>query len=94
MIRSVKPKSVPAPEYLQTRGVLAGAYRASDPKSFLTHAVIVDAEGRELAVVCKRVKLDSIADEYALPEVERNERPSCTYCQPTWDASQALRGHQ
>lgn len=55
-------------------GVLAGAYKASNPKSFLYHA---STDGGA-SPVCKRVKADSLADEYATePEVTA---PTCEHC--------------
>lgn len=61
---------------LMTLGVLAGAYTAKNHKSYLTHAVEVDSEGRWVRVLCTRVSLDSICDdEYAVGTV-----PTCKSC--------------
>jgi hypothetical protein len=66
---------------IEVRGVLAGAYvsggRRKCPPStqtFLTHAVAVDAEGRDIKVLCNRVALDSLCD------VVVGGEPSCPTC--------------
>jgi len=64
--------------HYETRGVLAGAYRESSPKSMLTHVVELDAEGNELRVLCRRVQLDSMADRYA--GVDTTEPATCLVC--------------
>ena len=63
--------------YAARRAVLAGAYRGKE-KSFLTHAVFVDADGGEVTVVCKRVKLDNLVDCYGLKS--QVEKPTCPTC--------------
>jgi hypothetical protein len=70
---------------IETRAVLAGAYRENNPKSFLTHAVEVSDAGRTERVLCSRVKLDSMCDLYGLPESEHYARPTCPVCAKRWD---------
>lgn len=60
----------------ETRGVLAGAYRAADPKSFRTHVVEL-VNGHESRVLCKRVKLENLADPYA---ADPNAPATCAVC--------------
>lgn len=61
----------------ETHSVLAGAYKSRDPRSMLSHAVEVDADGNELRVRCGRVKLDSLAGRCAMDPLER---PACPRC--------------
>jgi hypothetical protein len=64
----------------QTREVLAAAYprgRCNGP--MLTHTVRVTADGAEVALLCKRVKLDSIADANADPR-GLDAPPTCPTC--------------
>jgi hypothetical protein len=71
----------------ETRGVLAGAYPQRSPKSFLTHTVEVTPDhaggspeagvGGDLRVLCKRVKLEHMADSFA-SNAER--QPTCPIC--------------
>ncbi len=61
---------------IETRHVLAGAYAAKNPKSMLTHAVVVDAEGIEVRVLC-RAKVDSMADSFA---GDTTATPTCPTC--------------
>ncbi len=63
---------------IATFPVLAGAYRTSDPKSFLTHACEVDTDGSPVRVLCKRVKFGSVLDDLYSATVLR---PSCEACQ-------------
>lgn len=64
---------------METRGVLAGAYlRADDRKACLTHAVVV-ADGREVSVLCSRVRVENICDATFSPE-SIHLRPTCTVC--------------
>lgn len=49
---------------IDIRGVLAGAYKNQRLDKCLNHAVEVDADGREVRVLCGRVKLDHIVDKY------------------------------
>lgn len=64
----------------ETRGVLAGAYTARNPRSLLTHAVELDTSGSEIAVLCTRVNLDSIVDRYGMTETQAAAPPSCPVC--------------
>ncbi len=71
----------------ETREVLAGAYSERSPKSFLTHTVEVTPDrtggapergvGGDIRVLCRRVKLESMADPYA-GSTER--KPTCPVC--------------
>ena len=66
--------------HYETRFVLAGAYKKSSPGTFLSHTVATDDVGRE-RVLCKRVKLESLAD----PEAgDSTSRPTCQTC-ARWD---------
>jgi hypothetical protein len=57
--------------------VAAGAYRESNPKSFLIHLCEVDANGFPTKVLCSRVKLSSILDDACAGD----ENPAtCTHC--------------
>jgi hypothetical protein len=64
----------------ETRGVLAGAYAEKNPKSFLTHAVQVDASGSDVAVLCSRVDLDNLVDSYGMSATESAAVPTCKMC--------------
>lgn len=44
---------------LESREVLADAYARKRHYRMLSHAVELDTDGRELRVLCRRVKLDS-----------------------------------
>lgn len=75
---------------IQTRGVLAGAYSAKNPKSMLTHALEIDADGRSVRVLCsKRVNVDNLCDEYAYSAEELAEAPTCPGCLAKWTALRA-----
>jgi hypothetical protein len=66
----------------QTREVLAAAYTGNRRRldgPLLTHTVRVTTAGVECAVLCKRVKLDSIADAHADP-TGLNAPPTCPVC--------------
>lgn len=65
------------PPTFEVRGVLAGAYAARSPKSLLIHAVEVDERGRELRVLCERVKLDSLVDRHGM---SGETAPTCRTC--------------
>lgn len=60
----------------QTRAVLAGAYK-SRVKTTLTHAAELNEAGREIAVLCGRVKVESLADECA---TDPFALPTCRVC--------------
>ncbi len=69
-------------ETIQTRSVLAGAYRASDKRSGLTHAVFAD--GMEPGTsLCGRVKSESLADGHAS---DPSAEPTCKRCLGWWKA--------
>lgn len=73
----------------ETLSVLAGAYKASNPKSTLTH-VVESVDGRWTRVLCStRVKLDSMCD-YATDE-DKVEPPTCPGCLAKWIELQAAR---
>jgi hypothetical protein len=61
----------------ETRAVLAGAYKASNPRSLLTHTAVIDEAGNVVSVACGRVKLDSLADTYAQ---DISLPPTCLRC--------------
>ena len=70
---------------IETREVLAGAYkRGVRDTRLLTHAVEVDERGRELRVLCSRVKFDSLADRGSLTEFQRGFEPTCPACARAW----------
>lgn len=65
----------------ETRAVLADAYGPRrSAQTLLTHAVELDEEDREVRVLCNRVKLDSLADRFALSEADRQALPTCAVC--------------
>lgn len=70
------------PRY-ETRAVLAAAYVDLDGRC-LTHSVVVDEKGQEQKVLCRKVRIESIADVGAMdPET----RPTCSTCariDPRW----------
>jgi hypothetical protein len=59
----------------QTRAVLGGAYMRASTR--LTHTVEVDIDGREVRVLCNRVDLNSLADEFA---GNVKAKPTCPHC--------------
>lgn len=61
---------------IETREVLAGAY-TGHPARMLRHAVVVDAAGIAVAVLCKRVELENLADRYAS---DPTAEPTCPDC--------------
>ncbi len=64
---------------IETREVLAWAYLRTRKKwqRLLTHAVLME-DGRAVRVLCRRVRLDSIAGSNAGNDV--NAEPTCTTC--------------
>lgn len=72
---------------IETRSVLAGAYEGgarrkhAPPGKCLTHSIEVDEAGRDVRVLCGRVRLDSIADAGADEPEERASRPTCEPCE-------------
>ncbi len=57
--------------------VSAGAYRQSDPRSFLVHACETNADGFPTAVLCNRVKLESILDDACVADEEPVDCRAC-----------------
>lgn len=71
-----------APAVTLTLGLLAGAYRDSDPRSTLTHAVTL-AEGQglgDVAPLCGRAKPESICDAGAYTPAQLAAVPTCKTC--------------
>lgn len=65
---------------LETRELLAdtrGYSRHMAARTMLSHAVEIDDEGREVRVLCGRVKLENLADPCA---GDANARPTCGVC--------------
>jgi hypothetical protein len=66
---------------IETREVLAGAYRTGHAASMLTHAVVMHFIGgiwSDVEVLCRRVSFDSLADCYS--GVDRTSEPTCPSC--------------
>lgn len=65
---------------IETREVLAGAYLTGGlaERPMLTHAVVIDQDGRLVRTICRRVQLDSIADGNS--GVDRGSEPTCLVC--------------
>jgi hypothetical protein len=62
---------------IETRAVLAGAYKgAAGRAALLTHAAVV-VEGDVTAVLCGRVAPESLADEFA---ADTTAAPTCATC--------------
>lgn len=59
----------------ETRAVLAAVYRGKEREG-LTHTVIVE-NGKPEKLLCKSVKLDSLADPLAM---DTSEPPTCKTC--------------
>jgi hypothetical protein len=68
----------------ETRAVLAGAYRVRIPfAALLRHTIAVESNGGPFMgerVLCGRVKVEHLADPYALNEDERAGPPTCEVC--------------
>lgn len=75
--RPPKPWQLAPGHTIQTRAVLAGAYKRSERPRYLTHAVECDASGSELRVLCGRVQFDSVADAHAQ---DTTQPPTCEHC--------------
>ena len=76
----------------QTRGVLAGAYKAgsaAEARAMLTHLVDLTVNSGFTAL-CRRVKADNMADEYSRTAEELAERPTCPICAAKWDRLQKV----
>jgi len=67
----------PIAHLIQTRAVLAGAYRNADPRSFLTHAAVCNEHGYAIRTLCERVLVENLADEYA---DDPTAPPTCKKC--------------
>lgn len=76
---------------IETRAVLAGAYKSS-AKNLLTHVVEISDDGCDGNALCKRVLPDHLADKFSLTETERNERPTCPRCGGIWDKRHGGQG--
>lgn len=78
-------------QHLETRYVLAGAYRGRDinERALLTHAIIVQGEppGDEVRVLCSQ-PLDHIADYYSSTPEEAALPPTCATCLKRWERLQ------
>ena len=74
---------------LESRYVLAGAYRGrdSDERSFLTHSVVVDTAddelGRDVRVLCRQ-PLDHMADPLSATVEQAALPPTCPRCLERW----------
>lgn len=62
---------------IETRAVLAGAYKGGAAARLLRHVVRIDADGNAIAVLCRRVDLDSLADRFAGDPLARPTCPEC-----------------
>jgi hypothetical protein len=69
---------------LEARAVLAAAYKAGTRARMLTHGVIVDAQGLDVSVLCRRVAFDSLADALSLTPDDRTHVPTCRDCARQW----------
>lgn len=71
-----------AGEPIQTRGVLGGAYvKGKEEVQRLTHAVALNERGLEVRTLCRRVKLDNIADVFSEAPQTLVADPTCAVCQ-------------
>jgi len=75
-------------DHVETRGVLAGAYRGRDigERATMTHLVFVGPPPREedLRTGCQQ-PVDNMADVYSVSVEESAERPSCPACAKKWE---------
>lgn len=70
---------------LESRQVLAGAYRGDiEKRALLTHAVIVEADGDEVRVLCSQ-PLDHVADANSGSEEDLVAPPTCSRCLERWE---------
>jgi hypothetical protein len=60
----------------RTFGVLAGAYKAKNPKAYLTHVAEVDVNGYPVRVLCKRVNVDHLCPDWGVT----TDAPTCPVC--------------
>lgn len=87
-------------DHVETRGVLAGAYRSGsrrgrlvdDERSMLTHIIFVQSDGNELRTGCSQ-PLDHMVDTYgASAEARRGEEPpTCPRCLGVWTRLRSQR---
>ncbi len=77
-------------EHLETRHVLAGAYRGrQEERVTLTHAVVVDADERSVRTLCRQ-PVDRMGDTYGESAEELAMPPTCPRCLERWTK---LQGH-
>jgi hypothetical protein len=62
---------------IQTRSVLAGAYKNKNLDSCLTHAIELDSDGNEISALCGKVKMENLADIYSN---DITAAPTCKTC--------------
>lgn len=73
--RSEEHMTVPLREKYETRAALAASRRSRSAE--LTHTAEIGDEGWPVRVLCNRIELDNLADEYAC---NVNARPTCKVC--------------
>lgn len=78
---------------IQTRGVLAGAYRGKDTavRPTHTHLVFVLGDDEWHDIACRQ-PLDNIVDRYGHTIAELRARPTCPTCGPKYDKLLAEHG--
>jgi len=71
-------------DHVETRGVLAGAYRGRDieARPNLTHLVFVGPTGSELRTGCR---VDNLVDTYGHDRAFLASRPTCPTCAAKWE---------
>lgn len=66
---------------LETRGVLAGAYRGQNTaRGMLTHTIVETLPSGKERVLCTRVRVEHLTDHYAHTPAELDAPPTCTEC--------------
>jgi hypothetical protein len=66
---------------IETRGVLAGAYRGHNRVGeMLTHSIVVQRPSGGEKVLCRRVRVEHLADPYAFTPDELAAPPTCGEC--------------
>jgi len=81
-------------DHVETRGVLAGAYRGKDfsVRPTYTHLVFVGPRGEERGTGCR---VDNLVDTYGHDEAFLRSRPTCPTCAKKWDKiPEELRGRR
>lgn len=69
-------------ERVESRGVLAGAYRGgAERRGLLTHMVVLDATDGEVRTGC-RIGLDALVDRYGMDDP--HAAPTCPSCARRW----------